>query len=353
MNSKELMIKTLTGRKTGMIPVAPHWWGMYKFQLAGLAGDYSKDINAIASEKRLKLSDIDAYFYETFKPDWFHLGSAGGNTWDPYRQRKVDELKREVRKLESKTVIDEFVELSGAVRDEIKESGTYDHVRILAEKYGAEVFIALNEGNPICGILDPGGLLGFEEGLIALVEKQEMMGHLIFRQYEKMLERVEVLKEYGCHGYIGSETYCSPDLISPTTYKSLIYPAQKYFYKKVASMGIVPIVYFLGDVLPLIEYINTLGVSGLMVEESKKTFTLDVISIRKKLREDIALFGNLDSVHILLNGKREDVENETLRQLEAAKYGCFIMSNGSPIALNTPEENIRAMIKTARRMAAN
>lgn len=348
MNSNELMIKTLSGERTGGIPVAPHWWGMYKYQLAGMADDYDA-FRQPASGEVMDLSDVDTLFYETFKPDWFHLGGGPCRICsDNYRLKKIEELKEEVRLLESKAIIDEFVDLSRESADTIRESGTYDHVKKISGKYGDDVFIALNEGNPIGSILDPGGLIGFENGLIALVEKPEMMEHLVFRQYDAMLERIKVLKEFGCHGYIGSEIYCSPDLISPQTYKDIIYPAQKYFYEKVKEIGVIPIVYFLGDVNPLIKYINELGVSALMVEESKKTFILDVVEIRKKLREDITLFGNLDSVYTLLYGTKFDVVRETRAQLEASKYGRFIMSNGCPIAFNTPVENIRAMIETTR-----
>ena len=345
MNSREMFFGLLDGQITNIVPAAPHWWGLYKFQLAGIASGY-KDEAECLSLGGSRLAEIDSLFYETYKPDWFHLG-CGAYSIEKNRKAEIETLKHNVRKLSSRADIDEYVRLAYLTSEEIEASGMYEHVRILSQKYGKEVFIALNEGNPICGILDPHGTIGFEEGLIGLMEKPEMMEYLIFREYEAMLEKIKVLKKYGCHAYIGSETYCTPDIISPVTYRKLIFPAQKYFYENVRNLGLVPITYFLGDILPLVEDIGQLGADALMIEESKKTFVLDIVEIRKKLSSDVVLFGNLDSVYTLLNGTVEDVKNETLKQLEAAKYGRFIMANGCPIAFDTPEENIQAMIKTA------
>lgn len=346
MNSKERMFRLLNGKSIDVLPVAPHWWGLYKFQIAGIARKYEDEDKCwkLGGEK---LADVDSLFYEKFKPDWFQLNSGLWNH-DKYRQIKTVESLQRVRLLESKSDVDEYVKLAYMTAEEIKAAGAYEHVKILASRYGDEVFIAMNEGNPICTILDPHGNIGFEEGMVALLEKPDMMEYLIFKEYEMMFEKVKVLKEYGCDAYIGSETYCTPDLISPDVYRNIIFPAQKYFYEKTRSLGVVPITYFLGDVMPLLKDIDKLGVSALMVEESKKTFKLDVVEIRKKLSENITLFGNLDSVYTLLKGTIEDVENETEQQVEASKYGGFIMANGCPIAFDTPEENIEAMITAAR-----
>ena len=350
MNSKERMLNLFKGGEVDCIPAAPHWWGMYKFQLAGLTSGYENE-SKCWDLQGAALADVDTLFYETFRPDSFHLNSGSWRYHDKARADRYWELRTRLKALESKSFIDEYIGVMYAKADEVIKSGTYDHVKILSEKYRESVFITMNEGNPVCDILDPQGPFGFEEGLIALVEKPEMMEYLFFREYEMYLERMKALKVCGCHGYIGSETYCSTDLISPSTYRDVIFPAHKYFYEKVREIGLVPIVYFLGEIIPLMDYINRMGVTALLVEEPKKGYSLDVVEIRKKLNEEITLFGNLDSVYTMLYGNSNDVRNETLNQLEASKYGRFVMANGCPIAFNTPKDNILAMIETAHSTA--
>jgi uroporphyrinogen-III decarboxylase len=108
------------------------------------------------------------------------------------------------------------------------------------------------------------------------------------------------------------------------------------------------VTYFLGDVNPLLPDIAEMGVMGLMVEESKKAFTLDVIEIRKRLDERVALFGNVDSIHHLLHGTPQAAAAESRRQCKAADYGPFVLMNGSPLCYDTPAENIHAMLNSAR-----
>ena len=113
-------------------------------------------------------------------------------------------------------------------------------------------------------------------------------------------------------------------------------------------MGLDPIIYFCGDILPILPLINTLDVTALLIEESKKNFILDPVHIRRQLADHITLFGNLDSVGVLRFGSVADVESETRAQIRAARYGRFVVANGSPIAPGTPKENVEAMIRVAR-----
>lgn len=348
MTSKELMLKVLKGEKTESVPVTPHWWGMYKFQLAGIAQGYKDEEKAVSLSGK-ELARVDSLFYETFRPDMFHLSVGKSlklrdNAWWDHKQ----ELEKEARKLESKAAIDEFVKFIYMTKEEVRASGIYEHVKILSDKYGSEVFIALNEGNPICSIWDPQGYLGFEDGLIALAEKPDMVAYFIYKLYESYLPYMEVLHEKGAHGYIGSETYCSSGLIAPQMYRNVIFPAHKLFYETVDKIGLVPITYFLGDIHPILRDISRIGAKGLMIEESKKTFKLDSVEIHRKLEGAMTLFGNLDSVYTLLMGTPEEVKKETLRQLEGTRGGGFIMANGCPVAFDTPRENIYAMLETTR-----
>jgi hypothetical protein len=352
MNSKQRLERTFRGEPVDQVPVAPHWWGVYKFELAGV---FDRDGRPMAhgADPFPSLAEIDAGFFDTFLPDWFHLG-AGTSTVpsSPEHECLHARLLTAVRRADSDQAIDDYVALCRCAPDAIRESGVYDHVRIIVERYGDTAFVAMNEGNPVCDILGPGGTIGFEEGLVAVAREPERVARLAMGMYDAMLGRMRVLAEYGCHAYIGSETYASADIISPDAYRAIFFPAQQHFYRDVRRLGMEPIVYFLGDVNPLIPDINRLGVTALMVEESKKTFVLDVLDLRKRLAPDITLFGNLDSVHCLLRGTREDVVSETLRQLEAARVGRFVMANGSPITHATPRENLKAMIETVRHWRA-
>ena len=350
------MLRALNGGRGAPVPVTPHWWGLFKFQAAGVIEGYADEERAWAMTGA-DLAALDAGFYHRFLPDMLHLttGAVTPNTpaaeREARRRRDIDRILPFLRKLDSRRLIDEFCALVSPSKEEILSQGVFDHVRILARELGSEVFIAVNEGNPICTVLDPGGWLGFEQGLVLMTERPDNFALLLNGLYEGLRPRMEAMRECGCDGYIGSETYCSPDLISPAMYRSLVFPAQSRLYRDVAALGLVPITYFLGNVMPLLPDILELGARGLMVEEPKKGYPLDAVELARKIEGRMCLFGNLDSLWCLLRGSVDDVRRETLRQLEAARFGPFVMASGSPVAFDTPAGNIAAMMSTARESA--
>lgn len=330
------------------IPVSPHGWGLYKFQLYGLINGYT-DEGAAWELTGERLAEVDSLFYETFQPDMFHL-SAGAPRIpsDEKRETALREVRQALRSGEfTRARIEEWIALRYQNADECTSSGIFDHVGILRRQYGETAFITVNEGNPICEILDPHGPLGFENGLMLLIEEPELMSYFIYRCYEAILPRMEALLHAGASGYIGSETYCGADLVDPALYRSLVFPAHQFFYTRLSQMGLSPICYFLGDIMPLLPDLRRIGIDALMVEESKKGFMLDVDEIYRVLEQSVTLFGNLDSVELLLHGKPDHIRRETEKQIRG-KEKAFVMANGSPIAFDTPRENIIAMIDTAR-----
>jgi uroporphyrinogen-III decarboxylase len=89
--------------------------------------------------------------------------------------------------------------------------------------------------------------------------------------------------------------------------------------------------------------INSLDMAGLLIEESKKHFVLDPVEIRKMLRPQVCLFGNVDST-LLKHGTPDQIRAEVSRQLRAAEIGPFVLANGSPIVCGTPVENLQAYL---------
>lgn len=335
------MLKVLRGEVGDTVPATPHWWGLYKFQHAGIIDGYADEGVAWSMDAE-RLFEVDCRFCDDFAPDMLHLTTAASKLSPP----DVWALRKEAAKLESKFAIDEYVDAISQTKQQVLDSGVFDHVRMHAQKYGDTKVIALNEGSDVAWMFDTH--VGFEQGLIGLLEEPDNLQHYLSRLYDNTLERMQALAECGAHAFINSETYCSSDIMSPKLYSEIIFPVQQSFYKRLRQIGLIPIAYFTGDILPILADIKKLDICGLMVEESKKGFSLDVGEISDKLEGAIALFGNLDSCHVLERGTVDDVIAETKRQLRATVGKPFIMANGCPISFNTPAENIRAMLETTR-----
>jgi uroporphyrinogen-III decarboxylase len=74
----------------------------------------------------------------------------------------------------------------------------------------------------------------------------------------------------------------------------------------------------------------------------------DLVSLRKQLRKNITLVGNID-VDLLSRGSADQVAAETAKLVE--KLGPprrFILSSGNTISSSVKPENFKRMIETAR-----
>ena len=368
MTSKEAMMRALAGERMTTPPVVLHSWGDHKVELAG---HHPKFQYYQGGEE---LARIERAFYERFKPDWMHLGSAGWlGFWD--RARKVEDGRAFIRnsddtawieirddyslasyddvpwwgkgpklRLESVDEIDEYFAAIPCSVAEIIESGRFEHMRILAREYGDRVLIAINDGAPGSWIADH----SFEECMIACVEKPDLVAHYIFRDCERFLTSVRAAKECGAHAYIFSEGFGgSLDSISPEMHKRIEGDTKRWFYSEVRKIGLLGIGYWLGDVRPNMRLISGLDMAGLMIEEDKKTFALNPVEIRMMLPPQVCLFGNVDST-LLRNGTPDDIRTAVRRQKRAADFGAFVTANGSPIVVGTPAENVDAYMDEAR-----
>ena len=368
MNSKERMMRVLSGER-GVNPSAVfHSWGDYKVEFAGFHWKF------FPYQGGAELADVERVFYERFHPDWIHCGSGPGPlTWN--RERRVDGKRAFLRSddgkrwleiqenyslapdpavpatpytgprltLKSLTAVDAYFDADRTTVDAILASGTFDHMKPLADAFGDRVFIAINDGM--------NGLpwIPYEEAVIAAFETPELVAHAIRRQCENFMPRVLAAKACGAHAYIISEGFGgSLGQLSPALEEQVQAEGKRWLYAEIRKAGLLPLGYWLGDVRPHMSWLNSLNMAGLLIEEDKKGFALDPLEIRRMLRPETCLFGNLDS-NLLLWGTPEAIRAEVRRQRRAAAEGTFVVANGSPLVLGTPAANLDAYMEEARK----
>ena len=349
MKPKDLVLKALSGDRTPRIPAGLHGWGMYKFALAGRVTGYveEKDAWQIHGEE---LAKIESDFQERFQPDFMHMAEAFFESKkDIINSAEHGELLSAVRRLESEQVIDEFLDLAYEDADTLISQKKFDHLKILSEKYGREIFVFLETEGPVHDLLDTDGVLGFERGMMALVEKPKMLVYLMEGMFRRQLMYVEAVKRFGSEAYCQSESYFGADLVSPEMYQKYLMPIHQWFYKEVEQIGLVPIMNFWGYVTPIAKYLKKTNIRGLLIDESRKGYVLDVGEIKKELGPDVALFGNISAEHTLLEGTAEDVSREVAAQIEeAGLQGGFLSCCGPPVCFGTPVENVAALVESAK-----
>ena len=75
----------------------------------------------------------------------------------------------------------------------------------------------------------------------------------------------------------------------------------------------------------------------------------DLSEIKKLYGNKIALMGNIQTTDVLLFGTPEDVRKACMKAIDdAAQNGGFILSSGDQPGRDTPDENLFAMVETAK-----
>jgi hypothetical protein len=349
MKPKELVIRALHGERTERVPAGYHGWGMYKFAIMGILEDYSgeKEVWKIHGEE---LARVEINAQDLFNPDFIQVAEAFFES----KKERINALEyrgllEEVRGMKSKSAVDEFLDIVYAGPEELGKEKKFDHLKILSERYGEDLFILLTTEGPVHDLMDEDGIMGFELGMTALIDAPEMFVYIMEGMFERQLKYVQAVKNFGAHGYSQSFSYLSADMVSPEMYKKLLFPIQRDFYREVERLGLYPIICTWGYITPLVKYLKETGVRGLMIEESRKSFTNDVGEIKREAGKEIGLFGNVSGENTLLHGTVKDVQSEVRVQIEkAGREGGFLSSSGTPIAFGTPVENVKALIDYAK-----
>jgi uroporphyrinogen-III decarboxylase len=75
--------------------------------------------------------------------------------------------------------------------------------------------------------------------------------------------------------------------------------------------------------------------------------------VRAGLGNDVCLLGNIDVYDVVERGTPEEWAREVERQITGAGPERFIVSCGSPITFDTPPQQLRDFILTAKSVRSN
>jgi len=171
---------------------------------------------------------------------------------------------------------------------------------------------------------------------------------LLMEKLEKRMEKITAMDprpDFLFCGGSGSLIFQTPEIL-----RQLALPLLKKATEMAADLGIPTHVHSCGPETALV---------AMAAEETRLTIIdpLEVApmgdcvlkDLKKRYGDKIVLKGNLHTTDVMLNGSVDDVIRASRQAIDdAASGGGFILSTGDQCGRDTPDENIRAMIETAR-----
>ena len=171
------------------------------------------------------------------------------------------------------------------------------------------------------------------------------------RMIERMERRMEVIAglevkpDFLFCGASGSLVFQSPEI-----FRDLALPALKRVTELAGGLGIPTHVHSCGPEKELVR----------MAAEETELTIIDPLEIppmgdsnlaelKRRYGKRIVLKGNIHTSRVMLHGSRQDVVDACKKAIDdAAEGGGFVLSTGDQCGRDTPDENIFAMVETAR-----
>jgi uroporphyrinogen decarboxylase len=156
---------------------------------------------------------------------------------------------------------------------------------------------------------------------------------------------MKVQPDFLCVGGSGTLIMQSVDI-----FRQLALPAVKRAIELATEMGITTHMHSCGPEAELVKIMaEETGLSIIDPLEIPPMGNCNLAELKKLYGDKIVLKGNLHTTDIMLFGSVEDVVNASKKAIDdAAEGGNFVLSTGDQCGRDTPDENIRAMVQTAR-----
>lgn len=205
-------------------------------------------------------------------------------------------------------------------------------MKILKEKKGDEVPIIAGMEGPITLASD---LCGVKKFMKWSIKDKDSYNTILDFATDACIEYANALAEAGADVISVPDPVCSPDLMSPDSFKNELKP---YLQKFAAGVKVPMILHICGDVTAIVPDMADCGFESISIEEKVK----DLAGAKEKVAGKVSICGNVSSPFVLLAGTIDNVKEASKAALEA---GVNVLAPGCGIAPDTKVENIKAMVE--------
>jgi len=223
--------------------------------------------------------------------------------------------------------------------------GDFDLPLKVVAEYGDQYFISTILDTPYS---DSYEFLGFRGMMVFQRRNPELFQFLLHRRLMQSKEVMAAWAATGIHGVYVEEVFSGADVISPKSYEQFVFAYNQPYFQHMRKLGMLPIHYVCGDVIPRLEHMVEYDIAAVAVEESKKGFRIDIADVIECVAGRKAVFGNIDAVRFGIHATAEEMSEEVTRQagIGAQAHG-FIASTGSPFPLETDPRMVDALVTAA------
>jgi MtaA/CmuA family methyltransferase len=198
----------------------------------------------------------------------------------------------------------------------------------------------------ICGIMAPHvlafELLGEQEALSMMANDPSLLKATLHKAKKFAIEYAEAASEAGADVIAFVDPLASGDFLSYQQYQEFAFPFHRKICDETEKLGIPVILHICGNTTRILPLMAQSGADGISIDSS-----VDVHFAKGLLSGKSAVIGNVSTTEILLHGTEDKVRACTA---ECVSKGVDAVAPGCGLVLQTPLNNLRAMVDTTVRL---
>jgi uroporphyrinogen decarboxylase len=175
------------------------------------------------------------------------------------------------------------------------------------------------------------------------MDELKILGRKLLDFYKVIVDRYAAL---GFDGIFTSDDlgHQTGPMMSPAIFEELYFPLYKEFISHVHSKGMHVFLHSCGDNTKLMDYLIE---AGLDVFHPVQKGCMDEVATAKAFGDKISFLAGIDVQHLLPEGSVDEVHKEIRKFIDAfhKPEGGLLLAAGNGILLDTPLENIEAMLE--------
>jgi uroporphyrinogen decarboxylase len=216
--------------------------------------------------------------------------------------------------------------------------------KLIREEMGEYGILGMPSGASTLLVRNADEVYDFHDDPRPFYERRERMLALVDQRMER-IAALDVRPDFLLCGSSGSLIFQSP-----ATFRELALPVLKRVTERANDLGIPTHVHSCGPERDLVRMAAEETMLTIIDPlETPPMGDCDLAELKRLYGDRIVLKGNLHTTRVMLHGSVDDVVAASKRAIDdAASGGGFVLSTGDQCGRDTPDENILAMIETAR-----
>ncbi len=336
LTSKQLVQRALAGQPVHRVPTGPlavH----YCARIAGISiRRYTTDARALA--------DAVVRYYERFRPDavwlsadtWVSAEAMGATVGADSDDQPFGGV--------GQPLVRTAADVDRIPPPDVGSSGRYplmlEALQRIVSALGRDVFVvACFDQYPFSLACE---LIGLEQVMLKLAEDRPLVEAVMERCLEYVVAYGKALAEVGADLLSGGDSPAG--LVGPEYYREAAWPYEKRLVSELKAATGKPVsLHICGNAVPYLPGMAETGADVLEVDAQ-----VDLAEAARIVGPQVTLWGNLDPVGVLAQGTCEQVRQAAraaVRAVAAANHRRFVLSSGCTLAMETPPENVDALLE--------